>query len=175
MGDLPKGIEVTELHHMSMVQGVLGRNFAPEALVHSYRKSFNGFAVRLTKEEAKRVGGMDGIISMFESKRHKAQTTRSWDFIGFPQQVNRASLESDLIVGVIDYGIWPESHSFKDQGFGPPPRKWKGSCQNFTCNNKIVGAKYFVGHGFPIKDDIGSPRDTDGHGTHCASTAAGLG
>ncbi|XP_028779753.1 cucumisin-like [Neltuma alba] len=173
MGDLPKEMEVTELHHMSMVQGVLGRNFAPEALVHSYRKSFNGFAVRLTKEEAKKVGGMDGVISMFESKRHKPQTTRSWDFIGFPQQVNRASLESDLIVGIIDFGIWPESDSFNDQGFGPPPRKWKGSCQNFTCNNKIVGAKYFVGHGFPAKDDIGSPRDTDGHGTHCASTAAG--
>ncbi|XP_028779752.1 cucumisin-like [Neltuma alba] len=173
MGDLPKGMEVTELHHISMVQGVLGRNFAPEALVHSYRKSFNGFAVRLTKEEAKRVGGMDGVISMFENKRHRPQTTRSWDFIGFPQQVNRTSLESDIIVGVIDSGIWPESDSFKDQGFGPPPRKWKGSCQNFTCNNKIIGAKYFRVDGLLGEDGTMSPRDSVGHGTHCASTVAG--
>ncbi|KAI9080708.1 hypothetical protein K1719_037374 [Acacia pycnantha] len=173
LGDLPKGMEITELHHTSMVQGVLGRNFAAEALVHSYKKSFNGFAVRLTKEEAKRVEGMDGVISVFESKRHKPLTTRSWDFIGMPQQVKRSSLESDIVIGVVDYGIWPESDSFKGQGFGPPPAKWKGSCQNFTCNNKIVGAKYFIGDATPGKDDIISPRDSNGHGTHCASTVSG--
>ena len=77
---------------------------------------------------------MDGVISMFESKRHKPQTTRSWDFIGFPEQVKRSTLESDIIIGVVDFGIWPESDSFKGQGFGPQPAKWKGSCQNFTCN-----------------------------------------
>ncbi|KAK4277902.1 hypothetical protein QN277_015823 [Acacia crassicarpa] len=173
LGDLPKGMEITELHHISMVQGVLGRNFAAEALVHSYKKSFNGFAVRLTKEEAKRVEEMDGVISVFQSKTHKPQTTRSWDFIGFPQKVNRSSLESDVIVGVIDSGIWPESDSFNDHGFSSPPKKWKGSCQNITCNNKIIGAKYFRVDGSFGKDDTISPRDSEGHGTHTASTVAG--
>ncbi|XP_028779726.1 cucumisin-like, partial [Neltuma alba] len=173
MGDHPKEMKVAELHHMSMVQRVLGRNFAPESLLHSYKKSFSAFAVRLTQKQAERMAGMDGVISVFQSKTHKLQTTRSWDFIGFPQQVNRTSVESDIIVGVIDYGIWPESESFNDQGFSSPPRKWKGSCQNITCNNKIIGAKYFRVDGTFEEDDIRSPRDSDGHGTHCASTAAG--
>ncbi|KAJ7960165.1 Cucumisin [Quillaja saponaria] len=51
--------------------------------------------------------------------------------------------------------------------------KWKGSCHNMTCNNKLIGAKYFRRGGLFEKDDIISPRDTTGHGTHTAATAAG--
>ncbi|KAI9078354.1 hypothetical protein K1719_039730 [Acacia pycnantha] len=173
MGDHAKEIEDAELHHTSMVQRVLGRNFAPETLLHSYKKSFNGFAVRLTQEQAEKVAEMDGVISVFLSEKHKLQTTRSWDFIGFPQQVKRTNVESDIVVGVIDTGIWLESDSFNDQGFSSCPPKWKGACQNITCNNKIIGAKYFRVDGLFGKDDIISPRDSDGHGTHCASTVAG--
>ncbi|KAK4277901.1 hypothetical protein QN277_015822 [Acacia crassicarpa] len=173
MGNHPKEMHVAELLHTSLVKKVLGRNFAPEALLHSYKKSFNAFAVRLTQEQAERMAEMDGVISVFQSKTHKPQTTRSWDFIGFPQEVNRSSLESDVIVGVIDTGIWPESDSFNDHGFSSPPKNWKGSCQNITCNNKIIGAKYFRVDGSFGKDDIISPRDSEGHGTHTASTVAG--
>ncbi|KAM0068949.1 putative cucumisin [Helianthus debilis subsp. tardiflorus] len=79
---------------------------------------------------------MDGVVSVFPSQQKQLLTTRSWDFIGFPQDVKRAPLESDVIVGMLDSGVWPESESFKDDGFGPPPAKWKGSCAsaNFTCN-----------------------------------------
>ncbi|KAM6578091.1 hypothetical protein CsatB_029928 [Cannabis sativa] len=81
------------------------------------------------------------------------------------------TVESDTIVGVIDTGIWPESESFSDEGFGPPPKKWKGACQggkNFTCNNKIIGARYY-----PSVTEDESARDSEGHGSHTASTAAG--
>lgn len=82
--------------------------------------------------------GMEGVASVFPNLNYELQTTRSWDFIGFSQQVERAStVESDIIIGMIDTGIWPESESFSDAGFGPPPSKWKGTCQastNFTCN-----------------------------------------
>ncbi|KAL2902554.1 Cucumisin [Bienertia sinuspersici] len=121
---------------------------------------------------------MKGVVSVFPDGKKYSRTTRSWDFMGFPQSVERSTLESDIIIGVIDYGIWPESESFRDHNIGPPPSKWKGICQNsndknFTCNNKIIGARYFRADGEIPKDDIASPRDTDGHGTHCASTAAG--
>ncbi|KFK23403.1 hypothetical protein AALP_AAs64312U000100, partial [Arabis alpina] len=77
------------------------------------------------------------------------------------------AVESDTIIGVIDSGITPESQSFSDKGFGPPPKKWKGACsggKNFTCNNKLIGARDYTKQ---------SARDYDGHGTHTASTAAG--
>jgi hypothetical protein len=54
--------------------------------------------------------------------------------MGFSQHVRRVNTESNIVVGMLDTGIWPESESFSDEGFGPPPKKWKGSCQNFTCN-----------------------------------------
>lgn len=31
-----------------------------------------------------------------------------------------------------DVGITPEFQSFKDDGFGPPPAKWKGTCHKFV-------------------------------------------
>ncbi|KOM34330.1 hypothetical protein LR48_Vigan02g048000, partial [Vigna angularis] len=144
--------------------------FTADVLVHSYKKSLNGFVAKLTEEEAARMTGLDDVVSVFPNKRNEVQTTRSWDFVGLSQSAKRTSKESDIIVGVIDTGIWPESRSFDDQGFGPPPSKWKGTCHNFICNNKIVGAKYFR-----TKDSYEelSPRDSNGHGTHCASTAAG--
>ncbi|KAL5991706.1 hypothetical protein ACLOJK_012616 [Asimina triloba] len=88
--------------------------------------------------------------------------------MGFSSTVKRSlELESDVIIGMIDTGVWPESQSFNDDGMGPPPKRWKGVCQtagNFTCNNKIIGARTYVGD---------SARDTEGHGTHTASIAAG--
>ncbi|KAG5059666.1 hypothetical protein JHK87_000695 [Glycine soja] len=107
---------------------------------------------------------------------HRVDIWRSWDFIGFPLQANRAPTESDVIIAVLDSVIWRESESFNDKGFGPPPSKWKGTCQtskNFTCNSKIIGAKIYKAGGFFSDDDPKSVRDIDGHGTYVASTAAG--
>ncbi|RWW14712.1 hypothetical protein BHE74_00014597 [Ensete ventricosum] len=76
---------------------------------------------------------MKGVVSVFPSKILHPRTTRSWDFLGFPVTVNRnPPLESDVIVGMLDTGIWPESESFNDQGLGPPPLKWKGDCVNLN-------------------------------------------
>ncbi|KAG5053004.1 Cucumisin [Glycine soja] len=174
MGDHPKGMDSTSIPslHTSMAQKVLGSDFQPEAVLHSY-KNFNAFVMKLTEEEAKRMAEMDNVISVFPNKKNRLHTTRSWNFVGLPQNVKRATTESDIIVGVLDTGVWPESESFSDKGFGPPPTKWKGSCHNFTCNNKIIGAKYFNLENHFTKDDIISPRDSQGHGSHCASTVAG--
>ncbi|TYG65765.1 hypothetical protein ES288_D06G213000v1 [Gossypium darwinii] len=176
MGDRLKDGASTALLHSSMVQDVFGSE--SKTVLYSYKKSFNGFVVDLTEEEAQKMAGMKGVVSVFPNEKRKLHTTRSWDFMGFPQQVERATMESDVIIGVLDTGIWPESLSFDDKGLGPPPSKWKGSCQfqpqdNFTCNNKIIGVKYYRSDGLFLPEDFESPRDFDGHGTHTASTAAG--
>lgn len=83
---------------------------------------------------------MEKVVSVFPSRKMKLQTTSSWNFMCLKEGRNtkrNPSIESDTIIGVIDTGIYPESDSFSDQGFGPPPKKWKGTCaggKNFTCN-----------------------------------------
>ena len=64
-----------------------------------------------------------------------------------------------------------------------PPEDWNGTCETGDrfgaddCNNKLIGARWFIEGALatgPIDDDeIRSPRDADGHGTHTATTAAG--
>ncbi|EOY17977.1 Subtilisin-like serine endopeptidase family protein, putative isoform 3 [Theobroma cacao] len=177
MGKKPSGGSSTSSLHNSMLQDAFGSEFDMKSVLCTYKRSFDGFVVQLTEEEASKMAGMNGVVSVFPNEKRDLHTTRSWDFMGFSQQVERSASESDVIIGVLDTGIWPESESFNDKGFGPPPRKWKGNCQtaggNFTCNNKIIGGQYYRSVGFFGPNDINSPRDSDGHGTHTASTAAG--
>ncbi|GLJ13774.1 hypothetical protein SUGI_0219920, partial [Cryptomeria japonica] len=95
--------------------------------------------------------------------------------------------EEDLVIGIIDSGIWPESESFKDNTLPPPPSSWKGVCQEgeqsskSTCNRKLVGARWYVKGYEAAKGPLNttevpeyrSARDHNGHGTHTASTAGG--
>ncbi|VVB16515.1 unnamed protein product [Arabis nemorensis] len=171
MGSLPSRSDYIPMsNHISILQEVTGESSIEGRLVRSYKRSFNGFAARLTEAERKRVAEMEGVVSVFPNKNYKVQTTRSWDFIGLKEGKNtnrNLAVESDTIIGVIDTGIWPESESFSDKGFGPPPKKWKGVCsggKNFTCNNKLIGARDYTSEG---------TRDRDGHGTHTASTSIG--
>ncbi|XP_047959220.1 subtilisin-like protease SBT4.3 isoform X1 [Salvia hispanica] len=156
--------------HLDMLQQVMQSSFVSESLVRSYNRSFNAFAANLTKTERNKLARFEEVVSIFPSRTLQTQTTRSWDFMGFPEDVERMpAAESNIIVGVIDTGVWPESESFNDRGYGPPPKKWKGACRggkNFSCNKKLVGARFYG----PVSD---SAQDMYGHGTHTASTAAG--
>uniref|UniRef100_A0A7N0UIX1 Uncharacterized protein n=1 Tax=Kalanchoe fedtschenkoi TaxID=63787 RepID=A0A7N0UIX1_KALFE len=139
-----------------------------ELLVRSYKRSFNGFAAWLTDQEREKLNAMEEVISVFPNTLYKPLTTRSWDFLGFPENITRnPSVESDVIVGIIDSGIASGSPLFSDEGFGPVPKKWKGVCKahdTVVCNKKVIGAKGYTGSGAV---------DNVGHGTHTASTAAG--
>ncbi|XP_011102282.1 subtilisin-like protease SBT5.6, partial [Sesamum indicum] len=130
-----------------------------------------------------------------EPTSYRTQTTRSWEFTDLLAGGNSgfitgddASLSNygkDVIVGVLDTGVWPESQSFSDQGMDPVPQSWKGICQpgvGFNashCNRKLIGARYYLkgyeAHYGPLNEttDFRSARDRDGHGTHTASTVAG--
>ncbi|KAK4753503.1 hypothetical protein SAY87_001607 [Trapa incisa] len=110
------------------------------------------------------------VFSVFPRQTLHLHTTRSWDFLGLTKKVKRTpTVESNIIIGVLDTGADSTSKSFSDSGFGPVPAKWKGSCKggsDFTCNKKLIGARNYL-------SSAGSVFDTIGHGTHTASTAAG--
>ncbi|KAL3839011.1 hypothetical protein ACJIZ3_023602 [Penstemon smallii] len=157
MGILDEKHESSSSHHLNILQEVVDISFVRQSFVRSYTRSFNGFAAYLTPQEQEKLADHKEVASIFQSRNFQLQTTRSWDFMGFPENVQRnPTVESDTIIG-----------SFNDKGFGPPPKKWKGVCKgglNFTCNNKLIGARFY---------NFDSARDVVGHGTHTASTAAG--
>ncbi|QHO39629.1 Subtilisin-like protease SBT4 [Arachis hypogaea] len=127
--------------HLNVLTSVKGSYLeAQESMVYSYTNSFNAFAAKLSENEAKKLSEMDEVLLVFRNQYRKLHTTRSWNFIGLPVTAKRRlQFESDIVVGVLDTGITPESQSFKDDGLGPPPAKWKGSCgpfANFSGCNK---------------------------------------
>ncbi|XVE64915.1 hypothetical protein DITRI_Ditri07aG0140600 [Diplodiscus trichospermus] len=175
MGDRPKGEFSAKATHHSILTSVLGSSSsAKESLVYSYG-NFNGFAAKLTEEEVKKFSEMDGVVRVIPNHILQLHTTRSWDFLGFSQDNVGATLEADVVIGLLDTGIWPEHESFNSQNLGDPPSKWKGTCQgaSFTCNRKIIGGRYYNSENQYFDNDFKSPRDSEGHGTHTSSTAAG--
>lgn len=162
-----------------------------ERIIYSYNTAFHGMAAKLSTEEAKKLESEAGVVAIFPDTKYQLHTTRSPYFLGLEpiQNTNRSWSEKlanhDVIVGVLDTGIWPESESFIDTGLKPVPSHWKGACETgrgfrkHHCNKKIVGARIFY-HGYEAatgrideQADYKSPRDQDGHGTHTAATVAG--
>ncbi|KAK9727174.1 hypothetical protein RND81_05G263400 [Saponaria officinalis] len=153
--------------HISILQKVVVGRSAEETIIRSYKRSFNGFAARLKVKEYENLKSFKEVVSVFPSRMLQLQTTRSWDYLGLPQPTpEQLNAESDIIIGVIDTGIWPKSPSFDDSGLSPVPNQWKGVCEggpDFKCNKKIIGARGYLGTAW----------DRMGHGSHTASTAAG--
>ncbi|CAO2194950.1 unnamed protein product [Urochloa humidicola] len=188
LGDVKHGHpdDVIASHHdiLSNVLGSMEDSLA--SMIHNYKHGFSGFAAMLTEDQAKQIAEFPEVISVNPSRRCRGTTTRSWDFLDLNYQMpndllNTGRFGEDIIIGVVDSGIWPESKSFSDEGYGPVPARWKGVCQvgqawgSNNCSRKIIGARFYSAgvSEEDLKVDFLSPRDADGHGTHTASTAAG--
>lgn len=141
-------------------------------LVYSYEHVISGFAARLSPEEMKAVEAMDGFLLAYPDQPNALRTTHTPAFLELDKYNGlwySSSYGAGSIIGVVDSGIAPTHPSFSDDGMPPPPKKWRGHCDfgASACNNKVIGAMAFRGGLHP------SPLDTQGHGTHTASTAAG--
>lgn len=157
-------------------------------MLYTYDNVIHGFSTRLTSEEARLLEGQPGILSVLPELKYELHTTRTPEFLGLGDNADafpESNSVSEVIIGVLDTGVWPESKSFDDTGLGPIPSSWKGSCEsgtNFTasnCNRKLIGARFFA-KGYeatmgPIDEskESRSPRDDDGHGTHTSTTVGG--
>lgn len=157
-------------------------------ILYTYKHITHGFSTILTPQEADLLEKQPGILSVIPEVKYELHTTRTPQFLGLSKSYAHfptSDKQSDVIIGVLDTGAWPEHKSFDDTGLGPIPSSWKGQCEtgkNFTsskCNKKLIGARFFS-NGYeaafgPIDEDSESksPRDDDGHGTHTATTAGG--
>ncbi|GLJ25928.1 hypothetical protein SUGI_0497040 [Cryptomeria japonica] len=155
------------------------------SLLYSYENSITGFAAKLSEEEVEEIKNAHGVLQAYPDAIVQLQTTYSPYFLGLDPQKSgglwqTSKMGEGIIIGVLDVGIWPESPSFHDHGIPSPPSRWKGFCQNGTefspskCNNKIIGARYYNKGTNASSTEYGnSARDSDGHGTHTSSIAAG--
>lgn len=168
---------------------------------YDYFYSFNGFAAVLTPSQAVKMAKLPDVVKLFKDEFKFPVTDNSSEFLGLTAEGGLWDMGydgEDVIIGVIDTGIWPEHPSFSDQedlvdrpgnsgkrilAYGPPPADWYGTCQpgelwsQDDCNNKLIGARYFkdgfTNNEIKISNDYLSARDAHGHGSHTASTAGG--
>lgn len=162
----------------------------------SLRVVYGGVAVRAPEREARRIATLPGVIAVQRDSLAQPVTDASGEFLGTPtiyaqlgQTVQNAGQGS--FIGVLDTGLWPEHPSFKDKGVPPrPPRRADGRTRPcnygdnpltpavdvFRCNNKLIAGQAFLDTYNAFNDDElypSSARDSNGHGTHTSSTAAG--
>ncbi|XP_074348817.1 subtilisin-like protease SBT4.12 [Apium graveolens] len=77
----------------------------------------------MSETEVDLVAQVPGVVSVFQNRMLKLHTTRSWSFLENQELLatstftNSTDKGADVIIGVVDSGVWPESKSFNDQGF----------------------------------------------------------
>jgi subtilisin family serine protease len=169
--------------------------------LYDYRYAFNGFSARLTREQVAALRAAPDVIAVEETREVQMETATTPAFLGLTQAGTglwtRGIKGENVIIGVLDSGVWPENPSFSDRtGVGPNGQKgklayhqipgWHGKCASEEetdgsfdadlCNQKLIGAQFYClsrGCDTVLDHEFLSPRDYNGHGTHTASTAGG--
>ncbi|KAK7383202.1 hypothetical protein VNO78_28875 [Psophocarpus tetragonolobus] len=165
------------------------KSASPSAeILYTYKHVAHGFSTRLTPQEAEELEKQPGILAVIPELKYKLHTTRTPQFLGLEKTTTllpNSEQQSQVVIGLLDTGVWPELKSLDDTGLGPVPSTWKGECEMgnnmnaSNCNRKLVGARFFS-KGYEaalgpvdITAESKSARDDDGHGSHTLSTAAG--
>ncbi|GAA3551542.1 S8 family serine peptidase [Nocardioides daeguensis] len=155
----------------------------------TYTEAINGFAVELTRGQARKVSELAGVASV--TVDHVATLSSVeldtigapalWDGTGLPE----GTRGEGMLIGIIDSGINPANPAFAttvptaDGGDGyvhTNPRgagNYLGMCDpadpdyqaDWGCTEKLIGAYRFGAET--------ARYDSQGHGSHVASTAAG--
>ncbi|KAK4726179.1 hypothetical protein R3W88_031096 [Solanum pinnatisectum] len=156
------------------------------SLVYAYTNAIHGFSASLTPSELQVIKKSQGYLSSTKDMTVKIDTTHTSQFLGLNSNSGawpKSDYGRDVIIGLVDTGVWPESKSYNDNGMTDVPSRWKGECESGTqfnsslCNKKLIGARYFnkglIASKPNITIEMNSARDTAGHGTHTSTTAAG--
>ncbi|KAK8708050.1 hypothetical protein V6N13_059097 [Hibiscus sabdariffa] len=190
---MPKAFSNQQSWYMATLSSVSAKSSAKTSipipfskLIYTYNHVIQGFSASLTPAELEALKNTPGYVSSVKDTTVKVDTTHSFEFLGLNSGTGAwpvSNFGKDVIIGVIDTGVWPESESFNDYGMTDVPSRWKGACESGTqfnsslCNKKLIGARSFnkglIAHNPNITISMNSTRDTEGHGTHTSSTAAG--
>jgi subtilisin family serine protease len=194
--------------YLSQKQATVRAAVASAPILYNYSVVLNGFAALLTDDEARKLQARSDVAAITLDVPRHMDTVSTPTFLGLDQPGGlwdklggRGSAGENIIVGIVDGGIWPESPAVADRvdsngkptfanggtlAYGAPPVQWKGNCQSGegfnvgNCNNKLIGAQFFnagfIATGNPIHwSEFVSPRDSIGgnlgHGGHGTHTS----
>lgn len=142
---------------------------------------YSGIAVRTDASRVKALAALPGVKAVHRITPKRVSNSSSVPLIGAPEVwKGRGETGQGVRVGVIDTGI-----DYTHADFGGPGTKAAfeaaSTASTFTPTTKVVGGYDFAGdaydpstgHGVPVPD--ANPLDCEGHGSHVAGTAAGLG
>jgi hypothetical protein len=170
---------------------------AAEVIGDPLRIVYGGVRVVVPADQVEAVLTLDGVVAVQSDAPRQLLTDSSPSFIGatslYPQMGGAANAGSGVILGVLDSGAWPEHPSLADNGnLGAPPAKADGTPRTcnfgdnpltpsndpFVCTNKLIGgsaflAAYLSDPGRAAAEPYHTARDSNGHGTHTMTTAAG--
>ena len=173
---------ISTLSSMSSSDGILPTH------LYTYNHVLDGFSAVLSGGHLDQLEKITGHLATYPDSYGKLHTTHTPKFLGLKKNSGswpEGKFGDDMIIGILDSGVWPESESFLDKGMDPVPERWRGACESGVefnssyCNRKLIGARSFSkgmkqrGLNITLPDDYDSPRDFLGHGTHTSSTAAG--
>ncbi|KAL8030035.1 hypothetical protein ABFX02_14G261700 [Erythranthe guttata] len=182
---MPKAFSSHHHWYSSMLNSAKSLDESEPKIIYTYDNAFHGFSVVMNKHELEALKKSPGFLSAFEDGVVTTDTTHSYKFLSLNTATGlwpASNYGKDVIIGILDTGIWPESPSFRDEGMTEIPPRWKGSCQggqdfnSSLCNKKLIGVRYFnqgTRAAFPENPVPDTARDDQGHGTHVASIAAG--
>ncbi len=162
----------------------------------SLRTVYGGVAVKVAGNRIADLLRVPGAVAVQRDRLEQPLTDSSPAFIGAPTIYNQLGETADdagkgVIVGVLDTGAWPEHPSYVDHGNLPaPPPKADGTPRTcnfgdnpltpasdpFVCQHKLISGEPFLDtYNAVIGGEVypDSARDSNGHGTHTSTTAAG--
>jgi subtilisin family serine protease len=153
-------------------------------ILSSQRVAANGLRIRISPTQLGSLRAIPGVRSIGRVEIHTLDTIDSVPWIGAPAAWQLAGRGENVKIGIIDSGI-----DYTHADFGGP-----GTSNAYAANNpnviepgsfptvKVKGGWDFAGADYearipelstPVPD--GDPLDGNGHGTHVAGTAAGIG
>jgi hypothetical protein len=173
----------------------------PNASINQvYTTAYGGVAATVPANQIGNVLKVDGVAAVQQDSLQQPQDDNT-AFIGatavWPSLGGSSTAGSNVIFGDIDTGVWPENPMLSPTGIGSPTTgnpPWgcqfgDGSDvthlgQPFACNHKLIGAYAFLSTYMSVLGSDGqefcndttkicSARDSEGHGTHTTTTAAG--
>lgn len=156
---------------------------------------YGGVALRVPANQAKALLSLPNVAAVQSDTLRQPQVIEGPQFIGAPtiwkQEGGQSLAGKGVIFGDIDSGLWPENPMVADNpALGTPPAAPSGQPREcnygdnpltpavdvFNCNHKVIGGvNELTTYNALIGGEVyaNTARDSNGHGTHTTTTAAG--